>query len=325
MIIHCSTFDALAEVGNYRSSRVMPLLLASVTGLIAAVATPHLSHDWEAGRRQRVSVQMNLLLKLLAGGLTAVAVTMLAVAPILFQVAFRGKYAGGLAVMPWTLTYCAWFGLTIVAQKYLWCAERVGLVSVALVAGLAINVGLNLLLLPRYGLLGAVLATAAANAVALTLVVAMSARLGFRVDHSTWALLALPVVCCLGPWNATLILLVLGLGVLVSDRLLCAKRSRCSPPAPFNICPASAGRRWRLASADAFLPRVPPPRLRVSARVLSSDIMSAWTRLPDQDSAGSASHRTALCLACWPWRGSCYWPSGSAGSPSTGTRVTRRW
>ena len=146
MIIHCSTFDALAEVGNYRSSRVMPLLLASVTALIAAVATPHLSHDWEAGRRQRVSVQMNLLLKLLAGGLTAAAVAMLAVAPLLFQVAFRGKYAGGLAVMPWTLIYCSWFGLTIVAQKYLWCAERVGLVSVALLAGLAVNVGLNLLL-----------------------------------------------------------------------------------------------------------------------------------------------------------------------------------
>ena len=57
MIIHCSTGDALAEVGNYRSSRVVPLLLASVTAMIAAVATPHLSHDWEAGRRGRVSAQ----------------------------------------------------------------------------------------------------------------------------------------------------------------------------------------------------------------------------------------------------------------------------
>ena len=69
MIIHCSAGDALAEVGNYRSSRVVPLLLASVTAMIAAVATPHLSCDWEAGRRGRVSAQMNLLLKVLAVGL----------------------------------------------------------------------------------------------------------------------------------------------------------------------------------------------------------------------------------------------------------------
>ena len=192
MIVHCSAGNALAEVGNYRSSRIVPLLLASVTAMIAAVATPHLACDWEAGRRGRVSAQMNLLLKVLAAALTAGAVLVLAAAPLLFQIAFRGKYAGGLAVMPWTLIYCIWFGLTIVAQKYLWCAERAGLVGLALLLGLAVNVGLNLLLLPRLGLLGAVLATAAANFVALMVVVAISRRLGFRVDLGTWVALLLP-------------------------------------------------------------------------------------------------------------------------------------
>ena len=117
MIIHCSVGDALAEVGNYRSSRVVPLLLASVTAMIAGVATPHLSVDWEAGRRDRVSDQLNLLLKVLAAGLTFGGVLILAGAPWLFQVAFRGKYSGGLAVMPWTLIYCTWFGLAMVAQS----------------------------------------------------------------------------------------------------------------------------------------------------------------------------------------------------------------
>ena len=82
MIIHCSVGDALAEVGNYRSSRVVPLLLASVTAMIAAVATPHLSVDWEAGRRDRVSDQLNLLLKVLAAGLTLGGVLILAAAPL---------------------------------------------------------------------------------------------------------------------------------------------------------------------------------------------------------------------------------------------------
>ncbi len=226
LIIHCSAGDALAEVGNYRSSRVVPLLLASVTAMIAAVATPHLSCDWEAGRRGRVSAQMNLLLKVLAVALTAGSVLILAGAPLLFQVAFRGKYAGGLAVMPWTLIYCTWFGLTIVAQKYLWCAERAGMVGVALLVGLAVNVALNLLLLPRLGLLGAVLATAAANFIALMLVVVFSRRLGLRVDPGTWVALLLPAVVCLGPWIAALALLVVALYAAVSDRLFSREEKR---------------------------------------------------------------------------------------------------
>jgi O-antigen/teichoic acid export membrane protein len=220
MIVHCSTGNALAEVGNYRSSRVVPLLLASVTAMIAAVATPHLTCDWEAGRRRRVSAQMNLLLKVLAAGLTAGAVLVLATAPLLFHVAFRGKYAGGLAVMPWTLIYCTWFGLTIVAQKYLWCAERAGMAAAALALGLAVNVALNLLLLPRLGLLGAVLATTAANLVALMFVMLINRRLGMHIDFGAWVALLLPIVVCLGPWNATLILLVVAIYVAVSDRLL---------------------------------------------------------------------------------------------------------
>ena len=39
---------------------------------------------------------------------------------------FSNKFQGGLAVLPWTLTYCTWFGTIAVAQNYLWCAERPG-------------------------------------------------------------------------------------------------------------------------------------------------------------------------------------------------------
>ena len=92
------------------------------------------------------------------------------IAPWLFGVAFQGKFAGGLAVLPWTLAYCIWFGAAMIAQQYLWCAERAGLVGIALAAGLAVNVAVNLLLLPRLGLQGVVIAAAAANLVSLVLI-----------------------------------------------------------------------------------------------------------------------------------------------------------
>ena len=223
MILHFSSgspAEALAEVGNYRSSRVLPLLLATVTSMIASVALPHLSHDWESGRRQRVSERLNLLVKVWALVLTAGGAVILLFAPLLFQVALKGKFAGGLHVLPWTLTYCTWFGLIMIVQTYLWCAEKAKTASVVALIGVGVNVGLNLVLLPRLGLLGAVLATSAANFTALALMVALAHYFGFRAQRSTVTLLLLPASVILGPWIALLVLLAFLLEIVGSDRIL---------------------------------------------------------------------------------------------------------
>ena len=222
MILHFSpgsASEALAAVGNYRSSRVLPLLLATVTAMIANATLPHLSHDWESGHRERVTARLNLLLKVWAIALTAGGVAILLGAPLLFHVALRGKFAGGFHILPWTLTYCSWFGLTMLVQNYLWCAEKARLASLIALSGVVVNVVLNTLLLPRLGLLGAVLATAAANFTALTLMVALSRRLGFRIHRGAVALLAMPISISLGPWVTSLVLAAVALEIAGSDRI----------------------------------------------------------------------------------------------------------
>jgi O-antigen/teichoic acid export membrane protein len=229
LIVHCTPgtpAEALALVGHYHSSRVVPLLLASIAGMLGTMILPHLSHDWEAGRREQVSARLSLFLKLLALALTAVSAAVLLAAPLLFNVAFQGKYAQGLAVLPWTLVYCVWLGAAMVAQQYLWCAERASLVSLALLAGLLVSVAMNILLLPRLGLLGAVLATSAANLVTLALILSFNRRLGFRVDRGLWIVLAAPLSLCLGPWIALLVLAAVALEGLHSDRLLSQAEKR---------------------------------------------------------------------------------------------------
>ena len=194
-------------MGNYHSSRVVPLLLVSIAMLLGTMIMPHLSHDWEAGRRELVAARLRLFLKLLGFALFAAGAAVLAAAPLLFGVAFRGKFPGGQAVLPWTLVYCTWFGLVMVMQNYLLCAEKARLVCVAMAAGLVLNVPLNLLLLPRLGLEGAVLATAAANALSLPLICLFNRRLGFRLDDGLKLVLVLPMLLCLGPWVSLLALL----------------------------------------------------------------------------------------------------------------------
>lgn len=214
LIVHASglpTGEALSLVGQYHSSRVVPLLFIGVAEMLAAMITPHLTHDWESGQPDAVSRRLRLMLKLAAFGLTAGGVLVLFGSPLLFAVVLGGKYSAGLAVLPWTLTYCAWSALAMLAVNYLWCAEQARLTSVTLLIGLVVNVSLNGWLLPRYGLPGAVAATASAHLLMLVLTCAFACRHGLRLDPSTWVLMLLPLSLCAGPWLALALLLAVAL------------------------------------------------------------------------------------------------------------------
>jgi O-antigen/teichoic acid export membrane protein len=229
MIIHFSTFspsEALAQVGLYHSCRVVPLLLVSVVAMAASIITPHLAHDWEAGRRDRVNMHMQMLLKLFGFGLTAACVCIIHGAPFLFGVAFQGKFNGAMEILPWTLAYCCWFALFALLQNYVWCCEKAYTATVALVIGVALNVCLNMLLLPRMGLFGAVLATASANIVALGILFCFCGQLGLKLERSTWVAVALPVSVCLGPWPATLVLAAIVLEAVTGTFLLNSEEKR---------------------------------------------------------------------------------------------------
>ena len=207
MIVHLGVFtpaEAIVQVGNYHTSNVVPLLLISVANLIVGAMTPHLSHDWEAGLKRQVSDRVNLALKLITLVMLAGGVLVLLLCPLLFRYAFENKYAGGLAVLPWTLTACVWFSLLLVAQMYVWCAEKSGSATPPLAAGLAANVGLNFLLLPIWGLLGAVMATAISTLLALVAQVLVNRDLGMKIGRGTWLVLFAPLVLAGGIEVATI-------------------------------------------------------------------------------------------------------------------------
>jgi O-antigen/teichoic acid export membrane protein len=229
MILHLSpgsAAEALAEVGNYRSSRVLPLLLSSITIMIAGATLPHLTHDWESGRRGNVSNQLNLLLKVWAFALTAGAAVVLLFAPVLFRIGFQSKFTGGLHVLPLTLTYCTWFGLSMLLQTYLWCAEKAAWASLVALTGVIINVLLNLLLLPTMGLPGAVLATAIANMVAVVFMAILCRRCGFQIDRGTWIALSLPAAIPFGPCVIAAALALMVLSAVATDEILSQDEKR---------------------------------------------------------------------------------------------------
>jgi PST family polysaccharide transporter len=212
MLIHWSGLDtatAMVQVGNYHSSRIVPLLLVSLADLLAGVVMPYMSHDWERGQKRQVSDRLNLVLKLTSLGMIAASVIVLGFSPLLFRVAFRGRYDEGLAMLPWTLTYCVWYALVIVAQSYIWCAERTKIGSLPLACGLLLNIGLNLILLPIWGLLGAVVATTISTGVALAVLYWLNRREGMELQAGLIILSIAPIALGGGVWAGTAILVAL--------------------------------------------------------------------------------------------------------------------
>ncbi len=233
MLVHWSglnTEEALTQVGYYHSSRLVPLLLISLADMLAGIVMPYLSHDWERGERRLVSERLNLVLKLTAVGMLAASVLILLGAPLLFQVAFEGRYNAGLSVLPWTLTYCVWYAILIVAQNYIWCAEKAKLGSLPLGIALAANVLLNLVLLPIWGLYGAVLATTLSTGLALGLLYWLNHREGMEFDSGLVWLSVAPIALGGGVW----------LGAAVLAAILVA--------APFSTTLFTAGERAMLGA-----------------------------------------------------------------------------
>ena len=204
MLIHLSGVSATAAhalVGQYHSSRVIPLLIVGVAATISTVILPYLSHDWEAGRRRAVSQRLNLTLKLMSLLFTAGGALVLLVAPALFDLILEGRYEAGLAILPWTLIAAIWLSVLTTATNYLWCAEKGWLCAFIFAVGLSVNVLLNVLLVPSFALTGAVWAATAANLATLCITYWLCCRESMESDRRmVWASL-MPLVLLLSPWS----------------------------------------------------------------------------------------------------------------------------
>ena len=211
MIIHfcdASPSEAAGLVGQYHSSLIFPQLIVSVGIMLGSVVLPYLSHDWEQGNHAAVSQRINRTIRIFGVAATSAGAAVLLVAPWLFSWVLADKYALGLSVLPMTLVYCIWYGVFNIQQNYLFCLERAAQVGVAMMIGLAINISLNYVLLPLFGLQGAVIATSVANAGALAYGVFWAWRRGMTIEKTTVIVLLLPVCLMMGVVPAIAAILV---------------------------------------------------------------------------------------------------------------------
>ena len=207
MILHFVPGGELAgqtAVGQYHSGRIIPALLMSLGTMITGVLMPYLSADWEAGKSQVVKDLLRRVLLAISASFTAGAAVALLVAPWLFSTLLENRYSAGLAMMPMVFVFSIWAALGTVAEIFLWVRERGKLVAMAIAGGLLANLMLNALLLPIWGLHGAVVATLCSHGVVLMGVWIALARSEFGLDSTTFYLTIMPATLLAGPWVALL-------------------------------------------------------------------------------------------------------------------------
>lgn len=216
LIVHLSglpSAEALDLVGNYHSSRVVPLMFVTLGAMLSSVLLPHLTHPWEGGDRPRAALRFNLVAKMFAGLLTFGSLVVLLAAPWLYDVALENKYALGLQLLPWTLAYSSCFGLSLLGGAALICTERARLSTMAYAGALVIDVALNFWLLPTHGLLGAAWASTVARLAVLVVVFWAVGAAGLPLRRSTWLVAFLPL-SAIGGWPTV------GLGLIAAAAAL---------------------------------------------------------------------------------------------------------
>ena len=223
MLLHWSSNSsemAQASVGQYHSGRVVPLVLVSIAAMLAGVLIPYLSQAWESNNKAKAHQQLNWSFKLISVSFTAAGIGILFTAPFLFDWILQGRYNDGLAILPLTLVYCIWFGLMTVAQDYLWVAEKGKWATMASGIGLLINVVVNVILIPKIGLPGAVIGTACGNGALVALMVLLNHRFGCSMNSGIWICSLLPLILLANPLIATGMFIAIALVCLYSNLIL---------------------------------------------------------------------------------------------------------
>ena len=182
----------LAQVGEYAvANRVaMPLLFAVaafVTAFSPFILAAHSEEpDKEKQIRARVLIYLTAGLVLMALALSLFAREIIEIVAPRFDEAYRatGLVAAGLVA----------FGLSTVTMTGLAITRRTGHVAVAAAVAAAVNIGLNLLLIPPWGMSGAAAASLVAYAVLATLYHLQAQRV-YRTPYDLRTVLA---VCAVG-------------------------------------------------------------------------------------------------------------------------------
>ena len=178
----------LRAVGAYATAYALASALAMLPGAVGVALYPRLAKRWaegdEAGARAQLERSSRAVAYVVGAGAAGLAV----VGPALVGVLTSGEAVLASALFAWLGVGIALEAATLLLSYRLHLLARPGSISGAFAVALVVNVGLNLALVPALGLIGAALATAAAFAASVGVVLIRSRDRWRSASVGAWGL-----------------------------------------------------------------------------------------------------------------------------------------
>ncbi len=187
----------LTDVGIYSTASNISDYVFLFGALTANVLGPNLSRMWEEGRREEAVRNIHLALRVTLLALLGLALFIFAVSPWVIPILCGPEYAQAADLL-WAFgIYQLFYSAFYVLGLYPILIERPQMSLFAVIAGLVVNVGLNLWLIPPLGTTGAALAAVFSMVTVVAVLLIQNLLAGFYLDWRSLAvlgLLALPAL-----------------------------------------------------------------------------------------------------------------------------------
>jgi O-antigen/teichoic acid export membrane protein len=168
------------------------------------------------------------------------------IAPQLLTAIFGESYAYAATALRLLMISLFFLSLHGASRNFFLATERLGVETMIVASGVIVNIVLNLILIPRYGLNGAAFATAAADgailAVCAVVVVALGVRLMLKpliVPLLAGAIMAFGLIA-IGVTRSAVFTIPLGAVIYAASLILLTRLSRRSELAPHAAYSAPA-------------------------------------------------------------------------------------
>jgi O-antigen/teichoic acid export membrane protein len=227
-IIHSSDrymvgyFMEAKDVGIYAAAYALASIISLLLVPLQVVLLPAVSKSYDDGEIARTRTFLKYSLKYLMMLSIPSAFGLSILASPLLRILTTAEFTSGSVVIPFVASGLLFYGLYQVCLYVLYLAKKTQLELILLSIGAALNIGLNLLLVPYLGIMGAAVATLAAFFVLGMLTVLVSFRyfkfdlsLPFIVKSILASVIMALAIWLLNPISITWVIISILLGVFV--------------------------------------------------------------------------------------------------------------
>jgi O-antigen/teichoic acid export membrane protein len=186
-----------SDQGIYSAAVNLSATISAVGLAVNNVIFPHLSAAWEEGKRGEAVANLDLAIRFSAVSLVAIGFVLILLGRPIILLLLGEEYVAGAQVLPYLVVFYLFTISVWLFGVYASLVERTYVSTIGLVSALPVNIGLNLVLIPRLGIVGAGMATMLSYVLLWTVVVSICRAFGMPVRRGTILASLLPLLLLL--------------------------------------------------------------------------------------------------------------------------------